>query len=428
MRIRNGVVGAFIALLLAVGGVVGVSGPAYAADVGSIVGTVTGPNGGLLDAEITPMYKVGSEWQTDGVVHYPWNSDGDYLMEGLEPRQYILLVAAREHPTLATAYYVQGSSTGTSDPDRATVLTVTAGGKLTGVNIRLGVGATLSGKVTDPAGHPLQAQVGVRGELSNVQTETDPVTGIYQAVGLAAGDYTVGFSADGYVDKWWGGGEDPTPIHVDAGAAVLGIDVVLAARGGLSGQVRVPTGFSTKSVYITLYQDVSWSKEPNSWGYAGSAWGGATGKYSFTGLNPVRHKVCFELLGVQFRCYVNSSKITNATPVAVKPGATTTGVNVTFSRLTPTMTVTGKGAKKKATVKVAIKPTGGTAHGKSVKATGKVRIKLGSKVLKTSTLSGGKVTVTVTKLKKGKRKLAITYLGDKVFKPATKVVAVKVKK
>ena len=51
--------------------------------------------------------------------------------------------------------------------------------------------------------------------------------------------------------------------------------------------------------------------------------------------------------------------------------------------------------------------------------TGKVRIKKGSKVLKTVTLSKGKATVTLPKLKKGKHKLVVRYLGNGVAKAST---------
>ncbi len=89
-------------------------------------------------------------------------------------------------------------------------------------------------------------------------------------------------------------------------------------------------------------------------------------------------------------------------------------------KVAPSMSVSGKGAKKKATLTITVKATG-------VVPTGRVTIKLGSKTLKTVTLKSGKASVTLTKQKKGNRKYTIIYGGDaKVLaKTVTKTVKVK---
>ena len=77
-----------------------------------------------------------------------------------------------------------------------------------------------------------------------------------------------------------------------------------------------------------------------------------------------------------------------------------------------------KGAAAKGTVTV--KVTGGTA-------TGKVEVKLGSKVLTSGSLSGGKVTLTIAKGKlgaKGTKKLTIVYVGSADVNAVSKAISI----
>ncbi|MBN9612870.1 MAG: Ig-like domain repeat protein, partial [Actinobacteria bacterium] len=99
----------------------------------------------------------------------------------------------------------------------------------------------------------------------------------------------------------------------------------------------------------------------------------------------------------------------------VKAGEATTTVNV----LKATPKVSAKAAKSKVSSKknASVKVTVALPGAKSVYATGKVQIKVGSKVLKTVNLSvsaKGKVTVKLPKLKKGKYSLKIEVLSNKL--------------
>ncbi len=97
-----------------------------------------------------------------------------------------------------------------------------------------------------------------------------------------------------------------------------------------------------------------------------------------------------------------------------------TSVATAVVKAVSTVSVSAKGAKKKATFTITVKATG-------VTPTGKITIKLGSKTLKSGTLKSGKVTLSVTKQKKGNRKYTIIYGGDaKVLgKTVTKTVKIK---
>lgn len=86
--------------------------------------------------------------------------------------------------------------------------------------------------------------------------------------------------------------------------------------------------------------------------------------------------------------------------------------------------LSAKGAKKKATIKVAVAP------GTKVAATGKVKVTLAKgkkKVTKNLTLKAGKASVVVKKLKKGKYKVTAVYAGDKNVLGSKGSASVKVK-
>lgn len=97
----------------------------------------------------------------------------------------------------------------------------------------------------------------------------------------------------------------------------------------------------------------------------------------------------------------------------VKAGEASTTVNV----LKATPGVSAKAAKSKVSSKknASVKVTVTLPGAKSVYATGKVQVKVGSKVLKTVNLSAsakGKITVKLPKLKKGKYSLKVEILGN----------------
>lgn len=83
------------------------------------------------------------------------------------------------------------------------------------------------------------------------------------------------------------------------------------------------------------------------------------------------------------------------------------------------VSVGGKGAKAKARLTITVKATG-------TKPTGRVRIKLGGRTLRTLTLRSGKVSVTLSGQKKGTQTYTITYLGDTKVTKRTVAKSVKV--
>lgn len=99
--------------------------------------------------------------------------------------------------------------------------------------------------------------------------------------------------------------------------------------------------------------------------------------------------------------------IVSTVPPVVTPPVVTPPVMIppAVVKVSPSIKVSAKAGKKKATLKVTVKARG-------VTPTGKITITLGGKKLKTVTLKRGKASVTLKKLKKGKRVFTIVYSGD----------------
>ncbi len=94
------------------------------------------------------------------------------------------------------------------------------------------------------------------------------------------------------------------------------------------------------------------------------------------------------------------------TPYTASEGTGSGTVQRATSSITGSFPKTVKfGKKAKGTVTV-------TLNGSSSTATGTVTIKDGSKVVGTGTLANGKVTITLKKLKPGKHKLTLSWVGD----------------
>lgn len=104
-----------------------------------------------------------------------------------------------------------------------------------------------------------------------------------------------------------------------------------------------------------------------------------------------------------------------SSPVSVTVAdKTTSSIKETF----PASVEKGKKAKGVVTV---------TLAGISAKATGSVKIKDGSKTLVTKALSGGKATITLPKLSKGKHTLKISWKGDANAAGSSKTFTIKQK-
>jgi ell wall binding domain 2 (CWB2)/Carboxypeptidase regulatory-like domain len=229
------------------------------ATIGSITGTVTGPDGaplgGVCILFIDPAnrdFVFGPEATTA--------SDGTYSVDGLSPGTYhVSFLYGCEAPFLTNygpAIYHNASTLQAATP-------VTVGhGPTTGVDGHLGVGGMLAGHVSDASGHPLAGVTVVAypiGDVPSVGTQTGTNgSGNYTVLGLGTGSYVVHFiycPPGGSCQDWWypdvASGLNATSVNVTAGQpATSNIDTTFGATssppaspGGGSGGSGGGTAF-----------------------------------------------------------------------------------------------------------------------------------------------------------------------------------------
>jgi hypothetical protein len=211
------------------------------ATIGSITGTVTGPDGaplgGVCILFIDPAnrdFVFGPEATTA--------SDGTYSVNGLSPGTYhVSFLYGCGAPFLTNygpAIYHNASTLQAATP-------VTVGhGPTTGVDGHLGVGGMLAGHVSDASGHPLAGVTVVAypiGDVPSVGTQTGTNgSGNYTILGLGTGSYVVHFiycPPGGSCQDWWypdvASGLNATSVNVTAGQpATSNIDTTFGATSG----------------------------------------------------------------------------------------------------------------------------------------------------------------------------------------------------
>ena len=193
---------------------------------GVITGTVTGPGG-------TPVHGA---WVTAlGELHGATpmgttDADGHYDLIGLPADSYRVHFSGAE-VGLVSEYYDD-----VLDPTTAALVVVDQGQVVAGIDARLAVGASISGRVTGPSGAAADVWVSAS-SIDGIGTgwASTGVDGRYTITGLAPGSYRVHFWPDDptlrqeYYDDAISA-RAATLVPVVGTAAVTGIDAVLAPR------------------------------------------------------------------------------------------------------------------------------------------------------------------------------------------------------
>jgi hypothetical protein len=222
---------------------------------------------------------------------------------------------------------------------------------LTGIDVRLPAGGSLSGRVL--TGSPAAARgdvcviaVPVKTGGSFGVTTTNP-DGTYQITELAPGKYQVYFADpycylpdDDLAPVWFK--DQPTPatatqLSVVAGANTSGINETLVSPGSISGSVtnraHAPVeGECVTAVPVRFEPDpfLGISQPPEI------AVTTATGGYSLVGMQPGRYKVRFSTgcgdSGFATQWWQHASSGTTATVITVGVGGVVTGIDATLRR------------------------------------------------------------------------------------------------
>jgi len=226
------------------------------------------------------------------------DSDGSYSITGLPADSYIVEFSGGcgNPGSLAPQFYNNESGLGSSDP-----ITLTAGHVTTGIDAAMRPGATISGVVTDAAGHrPSDICVGVA-DQSEVAFGPDEFTDIeftsagkYSAMNLAPGLYQVNFGCGGddkYVSHWYltsPRNQFPDLLSIPAGRT-SGINGVMRPGGSVTGVVTTKAGRRARAACLYLV-DASSGNQILSTVFQGDV---ENGRYRLTGLAPGSYKAFF---------------------------------------------------------------------------------------------------------------------------------------
>ncbi|MDR7188904.1 MULTISPECIES: carboxypeptidase-like regulatory domain-containing protein [Microbacterium] len=331
--------GVVLAVLVLLAGVLGAT-PARADDTGSISGVVAAEDGTGADSVSVIAHRYQSAWG-----YWAWHTSvatdasGAYTLSGLPDGDYRIEFRPFSGASELIAEYWDDAG----DILSAKTISVVSGAAVVDIDAELGVGAALSGEVSDEAGEPITG-VSVRAidDMGRWASSgfTD-ATGAYRLAGLRTGSYLLEFApallSAAFAGEWWDDAasrSQATSVAVTAGTEHTGYDAVLGLAGSVAGTVTDSDGTPASGVGVSVYHAEAWGA--GEW--AGSATTDETGAYAVLGLAAGDYKVAFwssgSLLGEWFD---DAPYADTARTVSVGSGATATA----DAELTIGATVTG---------------------------------------------------------------------------------------
>jgi hypothetical protein len=283
----------------------------------TITGTVTSP--GSIPFAGTPIevYQAGSSFFDHTLIRQlEAATDGSYTTRGLRPGNYIVRFRTPAGSSLVEEFW-QGSI---ADVLGATQITLGSGATVSGIDAAMQEGGRIAGIVRDEAGLPIAgASVSAGASLipGTPRSTTTGVDGSYELVGLAGGDYTVGFDSHGKLHQ-------TAPATVSLGVTTSGVDVTLVEGGTIAGTVTDPLGAPVSGANVL-------AAGPR---YV-TATTGADGSFTVVGLETGSYTLRFsppEGVDLVSEYWQDSPSVSSATPVAVTTGSATTGIDAVLDR------------------------------------------------------------------------------------------------
>jgi hypothetical protein len=262
---------------------------------------------------------------------------GHYTMHGLATGRYRVFFSRcyARGPDLANA-------------TRARLVHVTAPHTTTGINARLGPGASISGTVT--GGAQPRPQIGTCIELFPLNpngsfgfAETG-IDGTYTATGLTSGQYQVFFNdptcffgVPSLASQWYNG--QPTQATADivtvaAGGKTTGVDATLQPFGTVSGTVTGPGQAQVSGECVTavpIGKDLGgFFPRPREVAITTKS-----GSYSLIDVQPGKYKVRFSTgcgdSGFNTQWWQNAASAATATVITVSAGNAVTGIDAALT-------------------------------------------------------------------------------------------------
>ena len=277
---------------------------------GSISGTVTDEDGNPLRGV---SVSVQRDYRLPVVGSAETSVDGSYQIALSAGVYFVLFRGDGQH--LGEWY------DNAEDFFSATGVAVATGAMVTGIDAQLTEHGTISGIVTDANGDPVEGvQVSAGGFLASTRSD-----GSYLITVLFPGSYTVAFrdvDDRGFAPEWYDDANNEgsaTPVEVDAGEAVVGIDAQLAQGGSISGRVTDESGNPLAGITAMVG---GWHDQ--------RAVTGTDGSYQIRGLAADSHTVQFqdsETGGYLGEWFQDAPDEASATPVVVGGGQAVSGID-----------------------------------------------------------------------------------------------------
>ena len=206
-------------------------------------------------------------------------------------------------------------------------------------------GATISGKVTAPAGVDLSnayvsASPSAAQAVQTDRTASVAPDGSYKIMGLPAGSYKLQFSGwnTGALDQWYKNAASfaaATAVTVAAGQDLTGINATLVRGATISGKITAPAGATVSNVRVSIW--LASSMTP-----VGQSRQCGTGR-QLQDHRPAGWVLRAPVLRLEHRgrgqWYKNASSFDTATVVTVATGQNLAGINAT---LVKGATISGK--------------------------------------------------------------------------------------
>ncbi|GAB2713427.1 hypothetical protein GCM10027038_09430 [Arthrobacter bambusae] len=300
---------------------VGIPAQAATTDTGSITGTISGAPG--VDVKRLSVSAIGlvdgSEWG------HAWTAaDGTYTMVNVPTGTYKIRVGGGRSGGYDTWY-------GGAVSENAKTVTVPSNQVLTGIDVVVPLGATVSGRVSVPEGF-LVSKV-----LAEAFWGYTPATqlfshadaqGNYEIRGLAPGTYIINFRTNEALEQTsyhlGGGSTGFTLLNIAGSENLTGIDVTMLKSSSISGKVTLPPGVSTDGLKVSA------RREDNNVEGRGSI--SPDGSFQITGLYEGKYRIRFEAgtTGLVDQWYSDGTGTGSATSIDVPQSTDVGGVNLTL--------------------------------------------------------------------------------------------------
>jgi protocatechuate 3,4-dioxygenase beta subunit len=296
---------------------------ANAAIAGTITGVVTEDSTGLPIPDMW-VYVLNYDTGEYGGGGGSTNSDGFYSIPDLAEG------TCRVRVSTGDSDYAEEYYNNTFDYENAAAVDVPASGVVSDINFGLAIGGTIRGTVVDPNGQPV---ANMQINIFDYQTDRwrgssqSNADGEYEIRKIPAGTYRIENDPwqSNYARQFYNGQDDwekATPVVVNAGGVVEGINFQLALGGSISGMVTDPNGQPVANIQISVV------KYPNG-NYGFGEMTDPNGIYEIKGLPAGLYRVMVWAEGTIYASEFYDNKIVwdQATPVSVSAGQETTGID-----------------------------------------------------------------------------------------------------